>query len=68
MEMSKINEIANGVFNSINKTKEVEDLSKHRLAICYLCTHNENNKCGLCGCNLSLKSRSIKSKCPDGKW
>ena len=62
---------------------EVKSLAVLRMNLCNICNMRVNNWCsplrtgthietGLptkgCGCNLSAKTMSKKSKCPLGKW
>jgi glycosyltransferase involved in cell wall biosynthesis len=44
--------------------------ASRRLAICDQCEHHrpESNRCGLCGCGLSLKVTWATQHCPDGRW
>lgn len=41
---------------------------KLRLVVCDSCDHRHGNRCGKCGCNLSLKARGRAFKCPKGLW
>jgi hypothetical protein len=66
--MSKFEEIFEGWKNRLFKNQTIEEEANKRAAICFLCPYNKNNKCGKCGCNLSAKIRSPKSKCPENKW
>lgn len=66
--MGKVNEIIEGWKNVVFPNEEVERIAKNRAAICFICPNNVNGKCNKCGCNLSAKIRSPKSKCPDNKW
>ena len=50
------------------KDPEIEKIAKERALICARCPFNVDNKCNKCGCYLPAKTRSINSKCPDGKW
>lgn len=49
------------------RTLSLEDY-KRRLDICTDCEQRERNKCGICGCYLSLKARGRAFRCPLGKW
>lgn len=71
--MSKLEEIIEGWKNNITRDNvDVEKLSTARLTICNGCSLNMSGICnpmmGGCGCLLSAKTRSPKSKCPKGKW
>ena len=76
-------QIAEGIFNSIFKKEDVEELAKQRMEVCLACdlytTEDEgcmvvlsspccNFKKGGCGCSLGLKTRSLSSDCPLKKW
>ena len=41
-----------------------------RAAICGQCDHHDADadRCLLCGCNLAIKRRWPREKCPDGRW
>lgn len=43
---------------------------KAREEICSACPllNKEKYKCSLCGCPIEKKTKSLISKCPDGKW
>ncbi len=43
---------------------------KAREEICNACPllNIETDKCSLCGCPKKKKTKSLISKCPDGKW
>lgn len=76
-------QILEGVKNSVFKKEHVEEIAEMRIAVCSTCqlyTTDDNgcimpgtNPCcdkkqGGCGCSLSLKTRSLSSECPLGKW
>jgi hypothetical protein len=76
-------QILEGITNSVFKREDVEEIAKHRLAICNACDLFDiagegctmpgtqpccNEKKGGCGCSLSLKTRALSSACPQGKW
>lgn len=76
-------QILEGVKNSIFKREDVEEIAAERMAICHkcelyseadpACTVPGTTPCcderrGGCGCSLSLKTRSLSSECPLGKW
>lgn len=73
--------IAQGLWNKIFKTDTVERVSKSRMKICKKCdafdefgskciVPKTQPCCGLCGCSLSIKTRSMDSECPHlhKKW
>lgn len=39
-----------------------------RLKECNNCVYHEDNRCELCGCNLTVKAKWRQEKCPLGKW
>lgn len=49
---------------------EDQKLSEKRMAICKTCDQFKPflNRCGVCGCLMSLKSLFPSEKCPEGKW
>jgi hypothetical protein len=72
-------QILEGITNSLIRDEFVEDVAKARLEVCDGCPNKdiEGTKCvmpgskpccGLCGCSLTFKTRSLSSECPDGKW
>jgi len=69
--MGKLEEIYEGWKNYIFPSPAVEQEAKRRIEIC---VKNEckkfksNNTCGICGCFMSAKVRSLKSHCPIGMW
>lgn len=66
------NAIAKGVFNSIVRKEEIEELAKTRFTICSNCpskvVKNFVTTCDECGCVLSFKTRCVDCKCPINKW
>lgn len=71
--------IAEGLKNKLFKKEHVETQANIRYAICTTCPEIDyagNNCfvpytepcCSKCGCSLSLKTRSLSSECPLGKW
>lgn len=71
--------ILEGITNRVFKKEHVEQIAAQRAEICNTCTHidREGSKCaipgtqpccGLCGCSLGLKTRSLSSFCDDGRW
>jgi hypothetical protein len=76
-------QIIEGIMNNIFKKQDVEMIAEQRMAVCRSCKlYDErgrgctvpgtapccNEKKGGCGCSLSLKTRSLSSTCPLGKW
>jgi hypothetical protein len=70
-------EILEGAVNLALKNQAVELIAEDRMVICHSCPkkqmHCKNfpavkNCCGECGCVLTVKTRSLKSSCPLGKW
>jgi hypothetical protein len=72
-------EIINGIKNYCIKRKHIEIIARYRMSICkdcYAYTNNDNGCvvensqpcCSICGCSLELKTRSLASSCPLGKW
>jgi hypothetical protein len=67
--MSQLNEIISGWKNYIFPNKQVEELAIERMEICLGCDKLKDNKrCGVCGCFMPAKVRSVKSTCPLKKW
>jgi hypothetical protein len=79
--MSKLNDIwenrkliLEGVGNFVAKNKVVEEIAKERAAVCKSCPSlnvgckSVSDCCGICGCNIGLKTRSLKASCPQQKW
>lgn len=72
--MSKLGEITEGFGNLAKKKigfsdEQVEATCQERMAICNSCENKTpSEKCGLCGCYLAAKTRSMGSECPDKKW
>jgi len=74
--------IYEGIKNSIFKKEHIEEIAAERMALCKACPHIdlEGSKCevpgtapccGLCGCKLSIKTRSLSSQCAlnfDRRW
>jgi hypothetical protein len=76
-------QIIEGITNNIFKKEDVEDIARIRLNICQGCKLYDftgkgcmvpgtqpccNQDKGGCGCSLKLKTRSLSSECPTGKW
>lgn len=45
-----------------------EETYASRLEVCDSCDHRSGNRCGSCGCLLSLKAAGRAFDCPLGKW
>ena len=71
--------ILEGLTNKIFKNKYVEFIAKQRMNICTTCPELDTKGdkclvpltqpcCSLCGCSLSLKTRSLSSECDLKKW
>jgi hypothetical protein len=41
---------------------------ERRLNICNSCEHIQGNKCGKCGCTMSVKCKWGTAACPIKKW
>ena len=72
-------QIAEGIKNSIIRDQFVEEVAEDRMSICLNCPNIDKEGsnclvpktqpcCSLCGCSLSLKTRSLSSECPDDHW
>ena len=72
-------QILEGFLNSVFKKEDVEAVADSRFAICKSCPliDLEGSKClvpgtqpccSSCGCSLHMKTRSLSSSCPEGKW
>jgi len=73
------NLILEGIKNSIFKKEAIEEIANERNELCKKCEHIDIKGdscmvpgtqpcCGLCGCSLKLKQRSLASGCDDGYW
>lgn len=76
------NQIKEGLINKMFKKEHVEEIYNERLSLCKTCPHFDSKGddcyvsgtqpcCGICGCSLSLKLRSLSSACADEinpKW
>lgn len=71
--------ILEGIKNNIFKSEHVEAEAALRMHVCNKCNFLDTSGskclvpgtqpcCGSCGCSLSLKTRSLSSECPEGKW
>lgn len=72
-------QILEGFKNRIFKQEHIEAEAGLRMDICNTCNHLDLKGgeclvpgtqpcCASCGCSLSLKTRSLSSECPLGKW
>jgi len=68
--------ILEGMTNSIIRDETIEEIAALRYSMCNECT-SKGTECAVkgtgpccneCGCSLSLKTRSLASDCPLGKW
>lgn len=73
------NKIKEGLFNKFFKKDEVEQIASVRMNICNSCDKLDKLGkdclapgtqpcCSECGCSLALKTRSLSSECPIGRW
>jgi hypothetical protein len=68
MANHKLFDIIAGWKNYMFKSEHAEKVARARAAICAKCPEVKGMTCGKCGCILSAKVRSMKSKCPIDKW
>jgi hypothetical protein len=68
-------EILAGIKNTVIKNQEIEKIAELRYSICKECPSFSTDCkslitecCGICGCSLNYKTRSLKSSCPINKW
>jgi hypothetical protein len=77
-------EIGSGWYNYLNRDNSVEKIARERALTCGSCEHRKQegylkyvrddikeakgHLCIMCGCPLSMKVRSEKTKCPIQKW
>ena len=67
--------ILEGIKNNIFKKDDIEEIAAERMVACMKCPHISHGDkcmvpgtqpcCGLCGCKLSWKLRSLAEYCPD---
>lgn len=74
--------ILEGAWNSVFVKESIEEVAKERNEICKGCAMNSEHAkrfnnyktfrpdfhCTVCGCDLHMKTRSLSSECPLGKW
>lgn len=64
-----LGEIISGWKNYVFPNEEVEKIATERIVTCLDCEKiTSEKKCGLCGCYMPAKVRSLKSTCPLKKW
>ena len=74
MIVSRFNEIVDGYKNLVKSKlglsdEKDEEIFKARRTICNACPNiTALDRCGICGCPLAAKTRSLKTNCPDKKW
>lgn len=72
-------QILEGIKNKVFKKEHIEAEAEWRMSICNSCELLDRKGseclapgtqpcCSECGCSLSLKTRSLSSECPKGKW
>lgn len=77
-------EILSGIFSFIIRTPKTEYIAYKRMSICKQCSYYDVTGTGCevpgtqpccdnrqpdgCGCSLKIKTRSLCSECPIGKW
>lgn len=78
--LTKLNQIYEGWRNRLfppeKLRKQIEDVSRERIAICESCEfHSKNFKsirpddhCTKCDCTLSAKTKCLSCECPIAKW
>jgi hypothetical protein len=48
------------------------EMQIRRLKVCQSCNYRQlkgkNLHCGICGCDIPLKSKIVETQCPDGRW
>lgn len=52
----------------MNPVESYKQKVEARANTCMSCEHKDGNRCGICGCFLSLKSLAFWSQCPDKRW
>jgi hypothetical protein len=62
----RIIDILTGTFKNIFKLDK--ELCEARLKICNRCRKRNKNRCSLCGCVLTSKTRLKNAECHIGKW
>jgi len=74
MASSRFSQIVDGYSNLVKSklgisSEKDEEVFKARREICNACPEKTAlDRCGICGCPLPAKTRSLSSNCPDKKW
>lgn len=65
-----LKQFAEGLANTVVKDEQIELLHKERMSVCQTCEHYKEgtSQCGLCGCFMPIKTRSVKATCPKSLW
>ena len=77
--MKNLDQIFEGIVNTVIKPEHVEAIAKERWKFCAKCEFLDKIGtecaapgtqpcCKECGCSLSFKTRSLSTSCPKGKW
>jgi hypothetical protein len=69
--MDNLDNMRKKVEEHIEKTMHVSsDERVKRLETCFSCPYfiKSNSRCGKCGCDMKIKTKFKKFKCPDGKF
>lgn len=57
------------LINIAHEALEYIDKKYHaRVYICDICEFNQNNRCSICGCFVTMKAAIPTAKCPMEKW
>jgi len=69
MASKELQNFYEGWMNYAFPSKEADELSKKRVAICKKCNHfTKRGRCRKCGCFMVAKSRAKQAKCPIKLW
>ena len=63
-----VNVVTSLTEHAFNGFKKDEKTKEERLKICEGCDLYKNKRCTQCGCFMEVKTSSVTSKCPIGKW
>lgn len=63
-----LKQISEGLKNSLITKDSIEEIAAKRNEICQNCPHRKNDKCGVCGCFIHLKTRCLSCECPKFFW
>lgn len=69
--VNKLENIKDGWANAFFRNESVELVAAGRISTCNRCEYKRDfpyKSCQLCNCPIMSKSRSLKEKCPLGKW